>query len=284
MSGLHSGAAGSRAGQDADAALDEDRIAADLLIRLNDPGKVLAAQVIVNEDCVVAGRAWFDACMQQAAARLKLPEPAIAWTTEEGGRAGTGAKIVRVDAAAAVVLAAERSALNFLGLLAAVATRARSISEQAAPVPVYDTRKTLPLLRAAQKHAAAAGGMHSNRADLSEAAIIKDNHIKAAGSIGAAYERALKNCPAEKIQVEVDSPKQLEEALAASIRRIMLDNFSPAQAEEAVKLAAGRAELEVSGNIDESNVAAYAKTGVDRISSSAATKGAGCVDLSLKIL
>ena len=284
MSGLSPGSIAGRAELDAAAALDEDRIDADLLAGLADPKRIVTAQVVVNEDCTIAGCAWFDACMHLAAGKLGLPAPTLAWTAAEGSQAAAGTTIVQIDAAAGAVLAGERSALNFLGLLAAVATRAQEISARAAPIPVYDTRKSLPRLRLAQKHAAVIGGMRANRADLAQAAIIKDNHIRAAGSIAAACRQARQNCPAERIQVEVQSQVQLIEALAVSAGRIILDNFSPAQVREAVELAAGRAELEASGGIDESNVAAYAATGVDRISSSAATKAAGCIDMSLKIL
>ena len=272
-----------RAERDAAAALEEDRADSDLLAGLVAADRTLEAGVAANEDCVVAGCEWFDACLRLAASGLGLPPPSIGWLIDAGAEAAAGSTIVRLDAAAGALLAAERSALNFLGLLAAVATRARRLSRLAAPVPVYDTRKTVPLLRAAQKHAAAIGGMKSNRADLAAAAIIKENHIAAAGSIAAAYEQALKGCPAARIQVEVESIEQLEEALAAGVKRIMLDNFSPSQARQAVELAAGGAELEASGGIDESNVRLYAESGVDRISTGAATKAAGCIDLSLRI-
>ena len=272
------------AAADAAVALAEDRIDADRLAGLGDRKASVQAAVIVRQQCVVAGCAWFDACVQQAAAQLDLPAARINWLVREGDQADSGSRIVAVNAAAGVLLAAERSALNFLGLLAAVATKARMISQRAEPVPVYDTRKTLPGLRAAQKHAVQVGGMKANRANLAEVALIKENHIKVAGSIGAAYELAQTRCPADKIQIEVESETQLAEALQLGAKRIMLDNFSPQQVKKAVEQVAGKAELEASGSIDANNIAAYAASGIDRISTSAATKEAGCIDLSMQII
>lgn len=274
----------SQAERDAAAALDEDCVTAELRSGLGDARQPASAIVSANQECVLAGCAWFAACMRLAAGRLDLPEMRIDWLIDEGQWVAAGGTIVRLAASVPALLAGERSALNFLGLLSATATRARRISEAAAPVPVYDTRKTVPLLRAAQKHAAGLGGMKANRASLAAGVLVKDNQIRAAGSVVAAYQQARQAAAAEQIQIEVESIEQLTEALAAGAKRIMLDNFPLPRLAQAVELAAGQAELEASGGIDESNAADYAKSGVDRISVGAATKEVGCIDLSLKIL
>ncbi len=267
-----------QAARDAAAALAEDAAASDLLAGLVAPGTRAEAVVVARQPCVLAGCEWFEACISQCS----MPaEWSVTWQLAAGEQALADSPIAEVAGPAAALLASERCALNFLGLLCAVATAAQSICAAAQPLPVYDTRKTIPLLRAAQKHAVQLGGMRANRASLAEAAIIKENHIRAAGSITAAFAAARKACALELIQVEVSSLAELDEALAAGATRIMLDNFSVSQARAAADRCAGSVELEASGGITQANAAAYAATGMDRISSSSATKNAGCIDLSM---
>lgn len=263
---------------DAAKALAEDRADEDLLRGLAGDRPANAA-VLAKSAGVLAGAPWFEACIAHCVGRAAHR---CVWLLGEGESFTAGDILAQVCAPADALLAAERTALNFLQMLCAVAAQARAISEAARPVPVYDTRKTVPLLRAAQKYAAALGGMRANRPDLHAAAIVKDNHVRAAGSVGAAYVRARELCAVELIQIEVACLAELNEALAVGAERIMLDNFSPAQARAAVAACKGRAELEASGGIGAHNAAQYAAAGVDRISCGTATKAAGAVDLSLQ--
>ncbi len=267
-----------QAARDAAAALAEDAAEADLLAGIVEPGIRAEAVVVARQSCILAGCEWFEACIAHCAKPAKW---SVAWQLAAGEQAQADSTIAEIAGPAAALLAAERCALNFLGLLSAAATAAQRICDAADPLPVYDTRKTIPLLRAAQKHAAQLGGMRANRASLAEAAIIKENHIRAAGSITAAFAAAREACALELIQVEVSSLAELDEALAAGAMRIMLDNFSVQQARAAAERCTGHVELEASGGITQSNAAEYAAAGVDRISSSSATKNAGCIDLSM---
>lgn len=205
-----------------------------------------------------------------------------AWQVDEGGQFKPDSALAKLNGPSDGILAAERTALNFLQLLSAVATSAAQIVTAASPVPVYDTRKTIPKLRAAQKYAAQVGGMHANRAHLHEAAIIKDNHIRAVGSIALALERASALCRGKPLQIEVADIDELKQALGAGAKRIMLDNFTVEQTKAAVACCAGQAELEISGGITVANVAAYAATGIDRISCGHVTKNIQAVDLTLE--
>ena len=266
-----------QAWRDAARALAEDAGRGDLLAGFAGNQQVRAT-VHANEAGILAGVLWFEACLRRCAAA----NYSCSWQFSEGEAFAAGAVLAGIEAPGDALLAAERPALNFLQMLCAVATQARALALAAAPVPVYDTRKTLPMLRVAQKNAAVIGGMRANRSNLGEAVIIKENHISAAGTISESLARARRRCSSRLIQVEVSSLAELDEALAAGAERIMLDNFSPALIRRAVVACAGRAELEASGGIHAGNIGAYTSTGVDRISSSAATKGAGAIDLSLK--
>ena len=183
------------------------------------------------------------------------------------------------------MLTAERSALNFLQTLSGTATLVRRYVEAVAGTGVHimDTRKTLPGLRIAQKHAVRIGGGYNQRIGLFDGVLIKENHIAAAGGISAVLEHAFRITPPHiPIQVEVENMAQLDEALHAGARLILLDNFSLSDMHTAVTHAARRAELEASGGISLENVRLVAETGVGRISIGALTKDVLAVDLSMR--
>jgi nicotinate-nucleotide pyrophosphorylase (carboxylating) len=203
----------------------------------------------------------------------------------DGQRCTPGQKIVEIRGPARELLTAERTCLNFLQTLSAVATKtARHVAEvQGTRAAILDTRKTLPGLRLAQKYAVRCGGGQNHRMGLYDAILIKENHIAAAGGIRIAIEHAHRIAPPGVwTQVEVESLQQLEEALAAGARMILLDNFDLARMREAVRINAGRAQLEASGNVTLQSVRAIAETGVDRISIGALTKDVRAIDLSMR--
>jgi nicotinate-nucleotide pyrophosphorylase (carboxylating) len=186
---------------------------------------------------------------------------------------------------ARALVTAERSALNFLQLLSgtATATAAHVAAVAGTGVRVLDTRKTVPGLRLAQKYAVRCGGGHNHRVGLYDAILVKENHIIAAGSIKAAAEAARRLHPQLLLEIEVENLDELQQALEAGADRIMLDNFTLPLMREAVGIAKGRAELEISGNVDLSTIGEYASTGVDFISVGALTKHVRAVDLSLRL-
>ena len=201
-----------------------------------------------------------------------------------GDRAGAGETIATVTGPARTLLAGERVALNFLQRLGGVATLAAQFVEQAAGTGcrVLDTRKTTPGLRKLEKMAAAAGGATNHRMGLYDAILIKNNHIAAAGGVreAIAAARAASKLP---IEIEVRTRPELDEALEAGVAHVLLDNFSPAEAAELVRVIAGRAKVEISGRVTLENIRAYALTGADFVSSGAITHSARAVDVSFRI-
>jgi nicotinate-nucleotide pyrophosphorylase (carboxylating) len=196
-----------------------------------------------------------------------------------------GTRICEVCGSARALLTTERAALNFLQTLSAVATKTRRYVEAVAGTraKIVDTRKTLPGLRYAQKYAVRIGGGANHRMGLYDAMLIKENHIAAAGGVKQALAAAKRNsAPGVWTQIEVENLEQLQEALAAGATLILLDNMSPDQMREAVRIAGNRAELEASGGITLDNVRAIAETGVHRISSGSLTKDVKAVDFSMR--
>jgi nicotinate-nucleotide pyrophosphorylase (carboxylating) len=188
---------------------------------------------------------------------------------------------------ARAILMAERTALNFVQHLSGIATLAHRFMREipvGSSTRISDTRKTTPGLRALERYAVRAGGAHNHRDNLGSAVLIKDNHIAAAGSIATAVSRARARAPhTTKIEIEVESMEQLEQALSAGVEVIMLDNFDLAQIRKAVSLVAGRALIEVSGNVTIERVADLARAGADIISVGALTHSAPAVDISLSV-
>ncbi|MBI3221506.1 MAG: carboxylating nicotinate-nucleotide diphosphorylase [Nitrosomonadales bacterium] len=262
------------------AALDEDVGTGDLTAKLIPEHTQARATVITREAAVLCGIPWFEECF------LTLdPNCQITWKAPEGGRVETNQILCEIHGNARAMLSAERPALNFLQTLSATATLTRRYVDAVSGLParIMDTRKTLPGLRVAQKYAVTTGGGHNQRIGLFDGVLIKENHIAAAGDIATVMERAfLLAPPGIPVQIEVETLAQLDEALNAGARLILLDNFSLADMRLAVTHARGRAELEASGGIGLENVRMVAETGVDRISIGALTKDVQAVDLSMR--
>ncbi|HXF67698.1 MAG TPA: carboxylating nicotinate-nucleotide diphosphorylase [Burkholderiales bacterium] len=266
--------------RDVAAALAEDVGSGDVSARLLPEGRSARATVTCRQQAVLCGQGWFEACFRRLDARA-----AVSWLAAEGARIAPGARVCEVRGQARALLTAERTALNFLQLLSAVATETRRYVEAVAGTRarIVDTRKTLPGLRAAQKYAVRVGGGANHRMGLYDAVLIKENHIAAAGGIRAAIAAARRAAPPGMwMQVEVETLEQLREALEAGATLILLDNMDLETMREAVRIAGERAELEASGGITLANVRAVAETGVHRISIGALTKDVKAVDFSMR--
>ena len=261
------------------AALTEDVAAGDLTALLTPDVADAQAHVLCREDAVLCGTAWFAACVQ----RLD-PAARLHWLAQDGERVAAGTRVCDITGSSRAILTAERSALNFLQLLSAVATVTRRYVDAIAGTraAILDTRKTLPGLRVAQKYAVTVGGGRNHRMGLWDAILIKENHIAAAGGIGPALAAARLDKRAAWVQIEVETLAQLQTAVAAGATMVLLDNMALDDMRAAVTWTAGRAELEASGGITLDNVRAIAETGVDRISIGALTKDIAAVDLSLR--
>jgi nicotinate-nucleotide pyrophosphorylase (carboxylating) len=262
------------------AALAEDIGSGDLTALLAPAARPATGIVISREDAVLCGTAWFDACL-----RHLDPAVRIDWQARDGDRIAAGQVLCAIAADTRALLSGERSALNFLQLLSGTATQTRRYVDAVAGTraQIVDTRKTLPGLRRAQKYAVTCGGGTNHRIGLYDGILIKENHIIAAGSVTAAFERARAIAPPGVfIQIEVETLEQLAEALDAGATMILLDNMDLRQMRQAVGLTAGRAALEASGGVRLDSVRAIAETGVDRISIGTLTKDVRAIDLSLR--
>jgi nicotinate-nucleotide pyrophosphorylase (carboxylating) len=266
-------------------ALFEDIGRCDWTGRLVAAGQRVRAHVRVREAAVLCGRDWFDGTVRALDASATLD-----WAYAEGADMAADTVVVRIEADARALLAAERPALNFLQLLSGTATitraHARAI-EGASPHPrgcvVLDTRKTVPGLRLAQKYAVRCGGGANQRLALYDGILIKENHIAAAGGVSAALRAAQALQAGVSIQIEVETLAQLAEALEAGATSVLLDNFDEAGMREAVALTAGRALLEVSGGVTLEQLRGIAATGVDRISIGKLTKDVRAIDYSMRV-
>ncbi len=264
-------------------ALQEDVGSGDLTAGLVDPSRQAQARVLAREAAVICGAPWVQAAAQQV-------DPAIRceWRVAEGQRCAADQVVLLLSGPARALLTLERTALNFLQLLSAVATKTAAYVDAVNGVPgnraqIVDTRKTLPGLRLAQKYAVRCGGGGNHRLGLYDAVLIKENHIAAAGGVTAVLRRAAEVAAAAKfVQIEVETLEQLQEALEAGARMVLLDNMDNAQLREAVRLNGGRAVLEVSGGVNLDTVRGIAATGVDRISIGALTKDVKAVDFSMR--
>ena len=262
------------------AALAEDIGSGDWTAQLIAADSHATASVICRDDAVVCGAPWFDACF-----RKLDPGSQIEWAVAEGSKVIPGQLLCTVRGTARALLTAERTALNFLQLLSAVATATRRYVDAIAGTraKIVDTRKTLPGLRIAEKFAVRIGGGANHRIGLYDAILIKENHIAAAGGIEAALLEAARIAPAGVwTQIEVENLVQLRRAISAGAKMILLDNMTLAQMRKAVGIAAGLAELEASGGITLAKVRAVAETGVDRISIGSLTKDIKAIDLSMR--
>lgn len=264
-------------------ALAEDIGRGDLTAALINADDVAGAQIVARERFVLAGQPWVDAVF----ARLDTATT-IDWYVADGQTADIGDVICKLVGNARALLSGERTALNFLQTLSATATQTAAYVNAIAGsgVQLLDTRKTLPGLRLAQKYAVRMGGGSNHRVGLFDAILIKENHIASAGGIRQALDAAREQNADVLIEVEVESIPELQEALAAGARRVLLDNFSTDALREAVRINADRGEpaakLEASGNVTLETIGKIAATGVDYISTGALTKNVAAVDLSMR--
>ena len=268
------------AARDVRRALEEDLGSGDLTAALIDPQTVARATVRSREAARLCGTPWANACV-----RALDPAAHLEWLAPEGATLQADAVFLEIRGNARALLSAERTMLNFLQLLSAVATRTAQYVDavRGTRAQIVDTRKTLPGLRLAQKYAVRVGSGMNHRIGLFDAVLIKENHIAAAGGVALALQRAQAvAAQAQFIQIEVETLAQLDEALRAGARMVLLDNMSLDQLREAVRLTGQRAVLEVSGGVDLQTVRAIAETGVDRISVGKLTKDVQAVDLSMR--
>lgn len=238
-----------------------------------------SAKLICREDAVLSGRPWFDLCFS-----LLDESVSIDWNKDEGACIHSNDVICQIQGPARSILTAERTALNFLQTLSAVATKTKQYVDAVAGTGcrILDTRKTLPGLRKAQKYAVSCGGGHNHRIGLYDAVLIKENHIHAAGSVCHALELARKAAkPGVLIEIEVEDLAQLEQAIECGAKRVLLDNFLLSSLPQAVKLAGNSVETEVSGNVTLENVGDIARSGINFVSIGALTKNVHAIDLSL---
>ena len=211
----------------------------------------------------------------------------VLFHVQEGARVAAGTLVGEVTGNMRAILSGERTALNFLQRMSGIATYTRQMAQllEGTGTRLLDTRKTTPLLRNFEKYAVTVGGGNNHRFNLSDGVLLKDNHIGAAGGVRQAIERARAYAPfVRKIEVEVETLEQLDEALCAGADIVMLDNMKGEALAEAVRRAKGRALTEISGNVTRENLAVYVSLGVDFISSGALTHSAPILDLSLKHL
>ncbi|MFS1524841.1 carboxylating nicotinate-nucleotide diphosphorylase [Microbulbifer sp. 2304DJ12-6] len=261
-------------------ALEEDIGSGDITAQLVPPDHTARAHVTAREGCILSGRAWVEAVFQQLDAGLNLY-----WHFADGDRIATDTVLLELEGNARAILTGERTALNFLQTLSGTATTAAEFAARAAgtEVRILDTRKTIPGLRSAQKYAVLCGGCHNHRIGLYDAFLIKENHIAAAGGIDTAVAQARIIKPEALVEVEVESIEELQQALKSGADVIMLDEFNDTDTRTALRLAKGRAKIEISGSVDRDRIEQLGALEVDYISSGSLTKHLRAIDLSLRI-
>ncbi len=263
-------------------ALREDVGSGDLTAALIPADRSAHATVVTREPAILCGRDWVEEVFRQLGGPVR-----IQWHARDGDALADAQTICRMEGPARELLTGERTALNFLQLLSGTATAAHRFAEAitGTSCQILDTRKTLPGLRTAQKYATRCGGARNHRMGLYDAILIKENHIAAAGSIAAAVAAARKQGGAT-VEVEVENLDELRQALAARPDMILLDDFTLADLEAAVRLNRehkAAIKLEASGGVSLKNVRAIAQTGVDYISIGSITKHVQAIDLSMRI-
>ncbi|MXW46451.1 MAG: carboxylating nicotinate-nucleotide diphosphorylase [Gammaproteobacteria bacterium] len=265
-------------------ALREDVGAGDVSAGLLPGDAHAAAMVVAREECVLCGRDWFEEVFRACDERI-----AVRWLVAEGGSTTAGEAVCELEGPVRGLLSGERSGLNFLQLLSAVATQTRAMVKalEGSRAVLLDTRKTLPGLRQAQKYAVRVGGGSNHRMGLYDAVLLKENHIAAAGGVRQALQAARDRGGDLPVTVEVQGLDELVEALDAGADWIMLDNFSLERLSAAVRERDRRGRdviLEASGAIGPDNIAEVAATGVDRISVGALTKNVRACDFSMRLV
>ena len=264
-------------------ALQEDITSEDITTNSVMPHYQLGeVELICKEDGVIAGLDVFKRVFT-----LLDESTEVTFTCKDGDRVRKGEKLGIIRGDIRVLLSGERTALNFLQRMSGIATYTRKIADllKGTKTKLLDTRKTTPNMRVFEKYAVKVGGGYNHRYNLSDGILLKDNHIGAAGGVKEAVQMAKEYAPfVRKIEIEVEDLDMLREALEAGADIIMLDNMSVEDMREAVKLCAGKAETECSGNVTKENVAKLVDIGVDYISSGALTHSSPILDLSLKNL
>jgi nicotinate-nucleotide pyrophosphorylase (carboxylating) len=263
------------------AALEEDIGARDATSEATVPESARAKGVLLaKQELIVAG-------LDLVAAVFRAQDPGVAWEpdAQEGDRFFPGTVLGTITGRARALLTAERVALNFLQRLSGVATLTRRFVDavDGTGARIRDTRKTTPLLRFLEKHAVEAGGGVPHRSGLDTGILVKDNHIRIAGSVRQATLRALAGAEGLPVEVEVEGLEQVEEAIAAGAHMLLLDNFTPDAVREAVAVIRGRVPVEVSGGIKLENVRDYAEARPDFIAIGALTHSAPAMDISLEV-
>lgn len=260
-------------------ALQEDIGDADITALLTPEDEQATATVITREAMILAGQPWVNALIQ-----AYDPSVQITWLKQDGDCVPANTALFKLAGSARSLLTVERTALNFIQTLSAVATKTADYLQhlEGLNTKLLDTRKTLPGLRIAQKYAVAVGGGQNHRLGLFDAFLIKENHIMAAGGIAQAIAKARAIAPNKLVEVEVESWDELNQAIAANADIVMLDNFSQQQMIDAVQHVAGRCKLEASGNITLDNLREVATSGVDYISMGVLTKDVKAIDLSMR--
>ncbi len=266
---------------DAARALAEDVGGGDLTAGLVAAGHRARARMIAREAAVICGAPWVEATLRQVEPQLHSH-----WHVTDGQRCSAGQVVLEVEGPARALLSAERTIINFLQLLSAVATKTALYvnAVRGTRARIVDTRKTLPGLRLAQKYAVRTGGGTNHRIGLYDAVLIKENHIAAAGGIRPVLQAAARIASqASFVQIEVETLAQLGQALDAGAQMVLLDNMDLPTLREAVRLNAARAILEISGGVTLDGLRALAETGVDRISVGALTKDVKATDFSMRL-
>lgn len=263
------------------AALAEDIGSGDLSADLIDEEARVRARIVTREPGVFCGRPWALETCRQVDPAIRLD-----WCVEDGVGIETEDALVDLAGPARSLLTVERTVLNFLQLLSGTATRTRRFVDAVAGTEtvILDTRKTLPGLRVAQKYAVRIGGGQNHRMGLYDALLLKENHIAAAGGVAAAVYQARGRHPGMPVEVEVEDQRELADAIATGVDRVLLDNFSIGDLHAAVAATAARIPLEASGGITLDNVAEVARTGVDYISVGELTKNVAPLDLSMRFV
>ena len=262
-------------------ALAEDVGSGDVTAKLIADHQQAKATVITRQQAIIAGKPWVDEVISQVDPGIE-----ITWLVEEGSSVAAGTELFTCSGKAASILTAERTSLNFLQTLSGTATITRRYADliRHTSAKLLDTRKTIPGLRLAQKYAVSVGGGLNHRVGLFDAFLIKENHILAAGSIAAAIQKARTLAPELRLEIEVESLAELDEALQEAPDWIMLDNFSLPDLHLAVANRPANVLFEASGGIDgEDELIAIAETGVDFISMGAITKNCRSIDLSMRL-
>lgn len=262
-------------------ALDEDRVQEDVTtLSLEEFDRDITAEVTAKEDGIISGSRVFSEVY-----RHLDPEMRITILTGDGRPVRNGGVVMRLHGRESVILKGERTALNFLQGLSGVATTTAAYVQclEGVPVRILDTRKTSPGLRILQKEAVVHGGGHNHRMHLREMAMVKDNHIRMAGSIRKAVECVRLRAPGVSIEVETRTISEVREALACDVEMIMLDNFPEEDLHRAVEMKSGQVKYEISGNVTLENIRQKARSGIDFISVGALTHSVKALDLSLNI-